>query len=141
MGVTSMSCPDVPKTRHKMKQTLRFFRINEGEMAGWYADVPGHTLEDNQMVSGADSFLEEVDALYGGRGELTLTFSDSHDPDGPAFRAKLLMKSHDGEGATYVLTGPMAEDQNAVGFELWICNVTHDVLGEHPRCIYLYDVR
>lgn len=47
MGGTSMPCPGVPKTRHKMKQTLRFFRINEGEMAGWYADVPGHTLEDN----------------------------------------------------------------------------------------------
>lgn len=137
----SMHCPGVPKTRHKMTQTLRFFRIDEGEMAGWYADVPGHTLEDNQMVSGSDAFLEEVDALSGGKGELTLTFGDSHDPDGPAFRAKLLMKSHDGEGASYILTGPMAEDQDAAGSELWICNVTHDVMGEHPECIYLYDMR
>ena len=34
-----------------MEKTIRFFKINEGINAGWYADVPGHTLEENQMVS------------------------------------------------------------------------------------------
>lgn len=29
-----------------MQKTVRFFKL-ENE---WYADVPGHTLEDNEMV-------------------------------------------------------------------------------------------
>jgi hypothetical protein len=37
-----------------MKQ--RFFKLN----SRWYADVPGHTLEDNEMVCGADALLEEI---------------------------------------------------------------------------------
>ena len=40
-----------------MEKTIRFFKINEGINAGWYADVPEHTLEENQMVSGSDTFL------------------------------------------------------------------------------------
>ena len=47
-----------------MEKTIRFFKINEGINAGWYADVPGHTLAENQMVSGSDTFLEEVDSIY-----------------------------------------------------------------------------
>ena len=43
-----------------MEKTIRFFKINDGVNAGWYADVPGHTLEENQMVSGSDTFLEKV---------------------------------------------------------------------------------
>jgi hypothetical protein len=26
----------------------------------WYADVPNHTLDENEMVCGADSLLEEI---------------------------------------------------------------------------------
>lgn len=37
-----------------MKQ--RFFKLN----SRWYADVPGHTLEENEMVCEADSLLEEI---------------------------------------------------------------------------------
>ena len=56
-----------------MEKTIRFFKINEGINEGWYADVPGHTLEENQMVSGSDTFLEEVDSILGGRGEVAVT--------------------------------------------------------------------
>ena len=38
------------------------------------------------------------------------------------------------------LAGPLAERYGAAGFELWICNVTHDVLGEHPESIYIHDI-
>lgn len=124
-----------------MKKTIRFFRIDEGMNKGWYADVPGHALEDNEMVAGADTFLEEVDKVLGGRGEVTLSVSDSCDVSSSPFIAKLCMKSHDSEGASYVLTGPIAEQYDAVGFELWICNVTHDVMGEHPECIYIFDIQ
>ena len=37
-----------------MKQ--RFFKLN----SHWYADVPGHTLDENEMACGADSLLEEI---------------------------------------------------------------------------------
>ena len=124
-----------------MTKTIRFFRINEGINKGWYADVPGHTLEENQMVSGSDTFLEEVDSLLGGRGEVTVTVSDTFDVSSGAFLAKLNMKSHNQWGATYILTGPAAERYGAVSFELWICNVTHDVLGEHPKAIYILNVK
>ena len=124
-----------------MEKTIRFFKIDEGIKAGWYADVPGHTLEENQMVSGSDTFLEEVDSILGGRGEVTVTVADSLDEDTTPFMAKLNMRSHNQWGATYVLTGPVAEQYDAMGFEMWICNVTHDVLGEHPKAIYILDIK
>ena len=34
-----------------MLKTIRFFKIAEGPQAGWYADVPNHTLEENQKRS------------------------------------------------------------------------------------------
>lgn len=125
-----------------MEKTIRFFKISESNNAGWYADVPNHSLAENQMVSGSDEFLEQVDTILGGKGEVTINVADSVDvKDGKSFLAKLEMRSHNQWGATYVLSGPMAQRYNAVGFELWICNVTHDVLGEHPRCIYINNIR
>ena len=119
-------------------KTIRFYKIGEGPRAGWYADVPDHTLEENEMVSGSDTFLEEADALLGGRGEVLITVSDDNSPG--SFVAKLIRKAHNQYGATYILTGPLASKYDAVGFELWICNVTHDVLGEHPRSIYIHSI-
>lgn len=77
-----------------MEKTIRFFKINEGINAGWYADVSGHTLEENQMVSGSDTFLEEVDSILGGNGEVTVTVSDSLDENSTPFMTKLNMRSH-----------------------------------------------
>lgn len=122
-----------------MIKTIRFFKINEGPEAGWYADVPNHTLAENEMVAGSDTFLEEVDQMTDNDGEVHITCSDNNEAGN--FMAKLLMKNHNQFGATYILTGPMAEKHDAVGNELWICNVTHDVLGEHPRSIYIHDIK
>ena len=122
-----------------MQKTVRFFKINEGPQAGWYADVPNHTLEDNEMVAGSDEFLEAVNSLLGNDGEVHITVSDNNAPG--AFLAKLIRKNHDDFGATYIVTGPLAAQHDAVGFELWICNVTHDVLGGHPESIYIHEIR
>ena len=129
------------KSQHTntMTKTVRFFKIGDGPQAGWYADVPNHTLEENEMVSGSDIFLEEVNSILGNRNEVLITVSDDNATG--EFIAKLIMKSHDDCGAEYILTGPLAQQYDAVGFELWICNVTHDVLGEHPRSIYIHDIR
>lgn len=142
--------PNVRRERHPaglpffnyqkhMQKTIRFFKISEGPQKGWYADVPNHTLEENEMVAGSDTFLEEVDKQLGDKGEVFINVSDDNLIG--AFEAKLIMKNHNQFGATYILTGPLAEYYDAVGFELWICNVTHDVLGEHPRSIYIHGIR
>ena len=122
-----------------MIKTIRFFKIKNGPQKGWYADVPNHTLEDNEMVAGSDDFLEAVNAMLGNDGEVHITVSDDNEPG--TFLAKLIRKNHDDCGATYIVTGPLAQQHDAVGFELWICNVTHDVLGGHPRSIYIHGVR
>lgn len=124
-----------------METTIRFFKINDGLNAGWYADVPGHTLAENQMVSGSDTFLEGVDSILGHRGEVVATVAESLEGISTPFLARLDMRSHNQWGATYMLSGPMAEQYGAVGFEMWICNVTHDVLGEHPRSIFILSVK
>lgn len=124
---------------HVMLKTIRFFKIAEGPQAGWYADIPNHSLEENEMIAGSADFLEKVNHLTDKNGEVIVTCSDNNEAG--TFIAKLLMKNHNQWGATHILTGPKAEKYNAVGFELWICNVTHDVLGEHPRSIYIHNIQ
>ena len=122
-----------------MQKTVRFFKLENQ----WYADVPGHTLEENEMVSGADTVLEEIDRIKSGTGEVFLTLADSVNADigELPFLVKFVRKSHDKNGAEYILTGPLAELYGATGYVVWICNVTHDVLGKHPELIYILDIR
>ena len=61
----------------------------------------------------------------------------------------MTMKEHDSEGAYYTLSGFLynkfldlfASYPSILPFditnEIWICNVTHDVFGSHPKNIYL----
>ena len=44
------------KMKMFMKRKLRFYKENEK----WYADVPGVSKEDNEMVFGSDIFLEKI---------------------------------------------------------------------------------
>ena len=107
-----------------MKQ--RFFKLN----SRWYADVPGHTLEENEMVCGADCLLEEISNLLNSP-EVTLDL-DVEPSDSPF--ATLTQIEHDDCGATYKV-------ESSLNTELvWICNVTHDVLGEHPVRIYINSI-
>ena len=39
-----------------MEKKVRFFKQDNK----WYADIPNHTLEDNEMVMGADIALDYV---------------------------------------------------------------------------------
>ena len=105
-----------------MTTTLRFFKLNDR----WYADVPGHTLEENEMVYGSDDFLNACDK---GSGNVIIEMSDRS--SGKEI-CTLRMIEHDDCGATYSVNGV------DLGVPvLWICNVTHDVLGEHPEVIYI----
>ena len=122
-----------------MLKTIRFFKISSGQETSWYADVPNHTLSENQMVAGSDTFLERVDQMTDGDGEAYITCSVDNEPG--EFLLRLQRKNHNQWGATYELSGPYAEKHDAVGFEVWFCNVTHDVLGEHPRTIFIHDIK
>ena len=107
-----------------MKQ--RFFKLN----SRWYADVPGHTLEENEMVCGADFLLEEISKFLNSP-EVTLDL-DIEPSDFPF--ATLIQIEHDDDGATYKVESSLKTDF------VWICNVTHDVLGEHPKRIYINSI-
>lgn len=106
---------------------LKFYKEN----GRWYADVPGHTQEDNEMVSGSDEFLN-----YISKGKSTITVYISLTPTLHSYCAKATMfvLKHDKYGATYQIVSP---DMNINGKTAWICNVTHDVLGEHPAYFFL----
>lgn len=107
-----------------MKQ--RFFKLN----SRWYADIPGHTLDENEMVSGADSLLEEISRFINSP-EVTLNL-DVKPNDFPF--ATLTLIEHDSEGGTYRVESSLDTDV------VWICNVAHDVLGEHPQKIYINSI-
>ena len=128
-----------------MEQRLRFFKQNNK----WYADVPNHTLEENEMVMGADIALDYISDC---KDELFITMTT----EVPEWNAllELKRKDHDDDGAYYTVTGMLfmdfmitcQEKLSYMGFpdsmrpEIWICNVTHDVFGEHPEHIYVLKV-
>ena len=110
---------------------LKFFKQNNR----WYADVPGHTLEENEMVAGADQLLNELCTKCGFNDSISLDIDIA--PKQPLITLKMI--EHDSCGATYSVKSHMK-------FELdtkivWICNVTHDVLGEHPEIIYINQMK
>ena len=107
-------------------KTLRFFKLDNR----WYADIPGHTLAENEMVAGSDDFLNACD---GGNGKVMIEMSDC--PTGIDI-CRLRMINHNQWGATYSVNG-----SNLGVSTLWICNVTHDVFGEHPKHIFIQSIR
>ena len=109
-----------------MTTTLRFFKLDNR----WYADVPNHTLAENEMVAGSDDFLNACDS---GTGNVIIEMADR--PTGRDI-CHLRMLNHNQWGATYSVNGVDLGVPT-----LWICNVTHDVLGEHPRNIYIQSIR
>lgn len=109
-----------------MKKIVRFYKEENDGFATWYADVPNHTKAENEMVMGSDVAL---DILANGKNELFLEVSDEPIIDALAHFTRT---SHDDDGAFYQVCA------NADFLdEIWICNVTHDVLGEHPVDIYI----
>ena len=137
------SSPAIPTINLIFMETkLRFFKRDNK----WYADVPNHTLEENEMVMGSDTAL---DLLSDNKDEIVLTLSDEDDEHSIL---TMTMKEHDSEGAYYTLSGFLynkfldlfALDSSTlpsdITNEIWICNVTHDVFGSHPKNIYLLKI-
>lgn len=113
-------------------KTINFFKQNNK----WYADVPNHTLEENEMVFGSDVMLN---MLASGRENIILKLSDDFEDNYEKPIIVLHRKEHDNDGAFYsveVLTTLFT----GILSDIWICNVTHDVFDEHPKNIYIYDI-
>lgn len=107
-----------------MKRKLRFYKENEK----WYADVPGVSKEDNEMVFGSDIFLEKIS---NGKPQVIVEFSNS-DEDNAIYAFR--MTDHDEYGASY------SEVHNEVE-PIWLCNVAHEVFIEHPAEIFITDIK
>ena len=106
-----------------MKNKLRFYKENEK----WYADIPGVSKEDNEMVFGSDIFLEKISNR---KPQVIIEFSDS-DENNAIYAFK--MTDHDEYGASY------CDVHNEEG-TIWLCNVAHEIFVEHPAEIFITDI-
>ena len=135
------SSPAIPTINLVFMETkLRFFKQDNK----WYADVPNHTLDENEMV--ADTVL---DLIADNKDEVILTLSDEDDKHS---MLTMTIKEHDSEGAYYTISGFLYNkfldlfdlDSSSVSFditnEVWVCNVTHDIFGTHTNNIYVLNV-
>jgi len=117
-----------------MKKYLEFFKLN----GIWYADIPENTLDENEMLLGADEFLETV------VGDCKRVAMDLHTEEPDEYLVKMVLSSHDDMGGEYVLSGKLIDKFENGGSSLpmtaWICNATHTVFGEHPEVIYIENI-
>ena len=138
------SSPAIPTINLVFMETkLRFFKQDNK----WYADVPNHTLDENEMVMGSDTVL---DLIADNKDEVILTLSDEDDKHS---MLTMTIKEHDSEGAYYTISGFLYNkfldlfdlDSSSVSFditnEIWVCNVTHDVFDTYPNNIYVLNVK
>jgi len=111
-----------------MQKEIRFFRQNDK----WYADIPNHTLEENEMISGAGLLLEII-SVY--RNEITLVVNTEK----PVMFFMHLKKEEEDEiGATYkVVSCPFEFPWEPV----WLCGVTLDVFENFPDEFYIEKVK
>lgn len=100
----------------------------------WYADVPGHTKAENRMVAGADKFLDKCDMDHDGK----VTIRVGEDNLNGDYIYSLSRIQHDKYGGTYLVK----KNGSRLGYSIfWLCNVTHSVLGEHKKKLYIYSIQ
>ncbi|MDE5874142.1 MAG: hypothetical protein K2M10_05010 [Muribaculaceae bacterium] len=104
---------------------LTFERWENGQ---WFVVLPEYDgpQEDLEMVENADNMLAALsdDGLY-----VTLKVNTEIPLEGYEF--SLDLEAHDEIGAHYRVN--QCERFEGV---VWLCNVVHDVFGEHPEKIY-----
>ena len=117
-----------------MNICLEFFKLN----GCWYADIPGNTLDENEMLLGSDEFLEKV---VGDCKRVAMDLS-TEEPD--EYLVKMSITMHDDMGGEYILSGKLIDKLENAGISLpmtaWVCNATHTVFGEHPEVIYIENI-
>lgn len=103
------------------------------DAAGWYAEVPTHTRSENAMVAGADIAINRM-AQGDNTVEVKFRTMESSTKTEPIFRMNRIL--HDRFGGTYLVHG-----LTAIPFPAWLCCVTHDLTGEHPRQIFVHEIK
>ena len=109
-----------------MKRKVSFYKEN----GSWYADVPMMPKSSNLMVAGADTFLDKISE---GHNRINMSINTKYIKQA---KYALFRSKHDFWGGTYDvynLGGDMIH-------KLWLCNVTHFVLGRHPKFIAIKDI-
>ena len=88
------SSPAIPTINLVFMETkLRFFKQDNK----WYADIPNHTFDENEMV--ADTTL---DLIADNKDEVILTLSDEDDKHS---MLTMTIKDNDSEGEYYTISG------------------------------------
>lgn len=110
---------------------LEFYKKNNK----WYANIPYIPEDLNEMVLGSDRLLEE---LSSGKPVVKLDITLDEPKQ---YLIKMSISEHDNEGAWYDLMGPkynqIMGEIDDMFTQIWICNVTHEVFGEHPDVMYI----
>lgn len=99
----------------------------------WRVKLPFFTRHQRLMVCGADLFLEHIDKATDNDGTVTIDFSTKKSND---YLIRLDLIDHDMIGGTYAIKKENRTDI-PLNSRLWLCNVTHFVLGHHPEKIYI----
>lgn len=90
----------------------------------WYADVPGVSKEECEMVQGAEVMLDVI-AQSEARVRLKLT------ADVPEDEATIIkVDNTDDGGANYIFKEWMGIPYD---YPIWLCRVTQLVFGYHPK--------
>jgi len=101
---------------------------------GWAAVVPEHTRSENAMVAGADVVIDRI-AQGDDTVEVRFRTEESSTLGKPL--VKLTRFAHlDDWGAEYMVQGV-----GRIPFPAYICNVGHNVMGEHAPRLFVYEVR
>lgn len=96
------------------------------------------------MVEGADIVLDvlydNLDYLQGAKQDYGLPEVRTViiPEDDKAVQLVLKRTGHDKNGATYEIVDVRNKHINhLLGKECWLCNVAHEIFGEHPEIIYI----
>ena len=105
-------------------QKFTFFKVANK----WLVDLPtwAGSLDDLQMVAGADTFLDEM-----AHGNSVVSIELSTSPVNNA-RYVLIKQTEDSVGGTY--------RADNIKYSIWLCNVTKFVFGCHPDTIYISNI-
>lgn len=98
----------------------------------WRVKLPFFTRHQRLMVGGADLFLQLIDDNTNNDGSVTIDFSLK---DTGKSIVVLDMIEHNAFGGTYAVKDNLLNYH--LNSKLWLCNVTHFVLGRHPKRIYI----
>ena len=111
---------------------IRFYR----DECGWFADIPNHTKDENEMVAGSDKLLEMLYSSFPcTNDEIKIMVSDRVKRE----HAVLNKISEDHEGAVYSIDlGFLGRVLDIQDESCWMCEVLKDVFGKYPKHIYIH---